>query len=151
VSIGVRITFAQPTPPRMSCGQQLPKAFPAGGDLARASQGLEIEQEGARTMSQSNNAERNGGPDPPGGRKAEPLRRLRGFAAMDPEKRRQVSSIGGRAAHQKGTGHQFTSDEAREAGRKGGRATAAARAGRQEPSESEPPAVIPFPDSKDRA
>ena len=74
-------------------------------------------------MSQSNNAERNGGPEPPGGRKAEPPRRLRGFAAMDPEKRRRVSSVGGRAAHQKGTGHEFTSDEARIAGRKGGAAS----------------------------
>jgi hypothetical protein len=51
VSIGVRITFAQPIPPRMSCGPQSPRAVLAGGDLARASQGLEIEQEGARTMS----------------------------------------------------------------------------------------------------
>ena len=45
----------------------------------------------------------------------------RGFAAMDPEQRRQVASKGGRAAHQRGTAHEFTSEEAREAGRKGGR------------------------------
>ena len=102
-------------------------------------------------MSQSNNAERNGGPEAPGGRTAEPPRRLRGFAAMDPEKRRRVSSVGGRAAHEKGTGHEFTSDEAREAGRKGGHAAAAARAVRQQLSEKELPAVIPFPSSKERA
>ena len=44
----------------------------------------------------------------------------RGFAAMDPAKQREIASKGGRAAHEKGTAHEFTSDEAREAGRKGG-------------------------------
>jgi general stress protein YciG len=44
----------------------------------------------------------------------------RGFAAMDREKQRAIASKGGRAAHEKGTAHQFTSDEARAAGRKGG-------------------------------
>jgi general stress protein YciG len=48
--------------------------------------------------------------------------RLRGFAAMDREKQREIAGMGGRAAHQKGTAHQFTPDEAREAGRKGGEA-----------------------------
>jgi general stress protein YciG len=46
----------------------------------------------------------------------------RGFAAMDREKQRAIASKGGRAAHEKGTAHQFTSDEARAAGRKGGEA-----------------------------
>ena len=46
----------------------------------------------------------------------------RGFAAMDQEKQRDIASKGGRAANQKGTAHQFTSDEARAAGRKGGEA-----------------------------
>lgn len=46
----------------------------------------------------------------------------RGFASMDPSKQRQIASKGGRAAHQKGTAHEFTSDEARVAGRKGGEA-----------------------------
>jgi general stress protein YciG len=46
----------------------------------------------------------------------------RGFAAMDREKQRQIASMGGRAAHEKGTAHEFTPDEAREAGRKGGEA-----------------------------
>jgi general stress protein YciG len=45
----------------------------------------------------------------------------RGFAAMDPEKRRAVASKGGIAAHAKGTAHRFTSAEASAAGRKGGR------------------------------
>jgi general stress protein YciG len=44
----------------------------------------------------------------------------RGFASMEPDKRRQIAEKGGRAAHAKGTAHEFTSDEAREAGRKGG-------------------------------
>src|SRR5260221_7137380 len=44
----------------------------------------------------------------------------RGFAAMDNEKQREIASKGGRTAHAKGTAHEFTSDEAREAGRKGG-------------------------------
>ncbi len=45
----------------------------------------------------------------------------RGFASMDAEKRREIASKGGRAAHRKGTAHEFTPEEAREAGRKGGR------------------------------
>ena len=45
---------------------------------------------------------------------------LRGFASMDPAKQREIGSKGGHAAHQQGTAHEFNSDEAREAGRKGG-------------------------------
>jgi general stress protein YciG len=44
----------------------------------------------------------------------------RGFASMDPEEQRKIASKGGKAAHEKGTAHEFTSEEAREAGRKGG-------------------------------
>ncbi len=44
----------------------------------------------------------------------------RGFAAMDENRQRQIASKGGRAAHDKGTAHEFTPDEARAAGRKGG-------------------------------
>lgn len=39
---------------------------------------------------------------------------------MDPAKQREIASKGGQAAHRQGTAHQFTSEEAREAGRKGG-------------------------------
>lgn len=46
----------------------------------------------------------------------------RGFASMSDEKQREIASKGGRAAHEKGTAHEFTSEEAREAGRKGGEA-----------------------------
>jgi len=44
----------------------------------------------------------------------------RGFASMDREKQRMIASKGGKAAHAKGTAHEFTPEEAREAGRKGG-------------------------------
>jgi len=44
----------------------------------------------------------------------------RGFASMDREKQREIASKGGKAAHAKGTAHEFTPEEAREAGRKGG-------------------------------
>jgi uncharacterized protein len=45
-------------------------------------------------------------------------RSLRGFAAMDPQRQREIASLGGRAAHQSGHAHEFTSEEARAAGRK---------------------------------
>ncbi|HEV8506748.1 MAG TPA: KGG domain-containing protein [Chitinophagaceae bacterium] len=44
----------------------------------------------------------------------------RGFASMDPDRQRQIAREGGKAAHVKGTAHEFTSEEARNAGRKGG-------------------------------
>lgn len=44
----------------------------------------------------------------------------RGFASMDRDKQKEIASKGGRAAHAKGTAHEFDSGEAREAGRKGG-------------------------------
>ena len=44
----------------------------------------------------------------------------RGFASMSIEKQREIASKGGRAAHEKGTAHEWTPDEARNAGRKGG-------------------------------
>lgn len=44
----------------------------------------------------------------------------RGFASMTPEKQRAIAARGGHYAHVKGTAHEFTSEEARAAGRKGG-------------------------------
>jgi uncharacterized protein len=44
----------------------------------------------------------------------------RGFAAMSRDRLREIASLGGRAAHQKGTAHRWTTEEARAAGRKGG-------------------------------
>lgn len=49
--------------------------------------------------------------------------KLRGFASMDPAKQREIASKGGKAAHAKGTAHEWNSREAREAGRKGGEAS----------------------------
>jgi uncharacterized protein len=46
----------------------------------------------------------------------------RGFASMDPKRQREIASEGGRAAHIHGTAHEWTSEEARQAGRKGGQA-----------------------------
>lgn len=46
------------------------------------------------------------------------LKAKRGFAAMSPERQRQIASLGGRAAHQSGHAHEFTSAEARIAGKK---------------------------------
>jgi general stress protein YciG len=51
----------------------------------------------------------------------------RGFASMDRMKQREIASKGGKAAHQKGTAHEWTSEEARNAGRKGGIASHARR------------------------
>jgi general stress protein YciG len=47
-------------------------------------------------------------------------RSSRGFAAMSPERQKQIASEGGRAAHRLGVAHEWNSDEARNAGRKGG-------------------------------
>jgi len=55
----------------------------------------------------------------------------RGFASMDEEKQREIASMGGKAAHQKGTAHEFSSEEAKEAGRKGGQARQAAGEGEE--------------------
>src|SRR5947207_563571 len=46
----------------------------------------------------------------------------RGFASMDDKKQREIASKGGKASHEKGTAHEFDSEEARAAGRKGGEA-----------------------------
>ena len=49
---------------------------------------------------------------------AERKRSLRGFAVMSPDRQREIASLGGRAAHKSGHAHEFTSEEAREAGKK---------------------------------
>jgi uncharacterized protein len=46
----------------------------------------------------------------------------RGFGSMDPARQRKIASQGGKAAHEKGAAHEFTSEEARAAGKKGGMA-----------------------------
>ena len=52
----------------------------------------------------------------------------RGFASMDAEKQRAIASAGGRAAHRSGNAHEFDTEEARAAGRRGGLARSASRA-----------------------
>jgi general stress protein YciG len=51
----------------------------------------------------------------------------RGFAAMDPERRRQIAASGGKTAHAKGNAHEFTTETARAAGKLGGRGRRARR------------------------
>jgi general stress protein YciG len=69
----------------------------------------------------------------------------RGFASMSPEKQREIASKGGRAAHQKGTAHEWTSEEARSAGRKGGQIS---RGGRGRLIEPMSPSPQPAPGSE---
>lgn len=61
----------------------------------------------------------------------------RGFASMDRAKQREIASKGGKAAHQKGTAHEWTSEEAREAGRKGGMASHRRKLAQRESSPSD--------------
>ena len=73
--------------------------------------------------------------------------RWRGFAGMDRERQRQMSSQGGKAAHQKGTAHEWTSEEARSAGRKGGQISRGGRGRLMEaPTGETPDAMGSAPD-----
>lgn len=67
----------------------------------------------------------------------------RGFASMSPEKQREIASKGGRAAHAKGTAHEWTSEEARSAGRKGGQISRGGRGRLAESESAVPPASPP--------
>ena len=67
-------------------------------------------------------------------------RRPRGFAAMDRQKVSEIASKGGKAAHAAGTAHQFSSDEARNAGRKGGVAPHVRRGRGPRTANASPPA-----------
>lgn len=66
----------------------------------------------------------------------------RGFASMSIEKQREIASKGGRAAHEKGTAHEWTPDEARSAGRKGGQISRGGR-GRLPNSAEVTPNTVP--------
>lgn len=61
----------------------------------------------------------------------------RGFASMSPERQREIASKGGRAAHEKGTAHEWTPEEARRAGRKGGQVSRGGRGRLADPSGSD--------------
>jgi general stress protein YciG len=62
----------------------------------------------------------------------------RGFASMSAEKQREIASKGGRAAHEKGTAHEWTADEARNAGRKGGQVSRGGRGRLVAPTDAAP-------------
>jgi general stress protein YciG len=69
--------------------------------------------------------------------KQEQQRARRGFAAMSPERQREIASQGGRAAHQQGVAHQWSANEAREAGKKGGQVSGKRRtSGKEDGSNS---------------
>ena len=62
----------------------------------------------------------------------------RGFASMNPDKQREIASKGGRTAHEKGVAHEWTPEQAREAGRKGGMASRKRRVLPDAPSTPKP-------------
>jgi general stress protein YciG len=74
----------------------------------------------------------------------------RGFASMSPEKQREIASKGGRAAHEKGTAHEWTADEARSAGRKGGQVSRGGRGRLIIPSDADKTAASAAPVSDER-
>ncbi|MBL0418859.1 hypothetical protein JI739_00730 [Ramlibacter sp. AW1] len=65
---------------------------------------------------------------------AAPARAKRGFAVLSPEKKREIASMGGKAAHEHGRAHRFTSEEARAAGKKRHQMRVAAAATKSEHS-----------------
>ena len=71
----------------------------------------------------------------------------RGFASMAQDRQREIASLGGRAAHRDGTAHEFTSEEARAAGRKGGEARALRSAQRREQAAAAASALRPANDA----
>ncbi|MGE0043332.1 MAG: KGG domain-containing protein [Vicinamibacterales bacterium] len=81
----------------------------------------------------------------------QPRKERRGFASMSAEKQREIASKGGRAAHQKGTAHEWSSDEARNAGRKGGMASRGGRGKLPTSGETETTPVPPAASGPDVA
>ncbi len=78
----------------------------------------------------------------------------RGFASMSPEKQREIASKGGRAAHEKGTAHEWSADEARNAGRKGGQVSRGGRGRLVVPADtqvSSVPGTTPSASGRDHA
>src|SRR5690242_14202280 len=87
------------------------------------------QEKGPYTVHESKAGKRDGGLTVNTGERKE----RRGFASMSPEKQREIASKGGRAAHEKGTAHEWTADEARNAGRKGGQISRGGRGRLVEP------------------
>lgn len=67
---------------------------------------------------------------------SEVTKKPRGFACMDPERRRELASRGGKKAHEMGVAHKFSSEEAQMAGKKGGLAPHVRRGGRKKQEEA---------------
>ncbi|HEX8350254.1 MAG TPA: KGG domain-containing protein [Hymenobacter sp.] len=80
-------------------------------------------QRGSNSAQQSEAGRKGGQANNRGGQTSPSGKSLRGFAAMDPAEQRRIASEGGKASHESGRGHRFTSEEARAAGRKGGQAS----------------------------
>ena len=103
----------EPRPPRVQ--DPPPEPDPKGPYVVRAQIGKRTEGQAVTT------AER---------------KERRGFASMSAEKQREIASKGGRAAHEKGTAHEWTADEARNAGRKGGQVSRGGRGRLVSPSDT---------------
>lgn len=58
---------------------------------------------------------------------SEQVKKPRGFQVMSKERQKEIASMGGKTAHEMGVAHEFTREQARKAGRKGGLARAAKR------------------------
>jgi uncharacterized protein len=86
------------------------------GRMEQESRGMGSNNPQQNVMSRRDSNSSDNGRDDMSGRKSS----NRGFAAMDPEKQKRIASEGGRAAHRQGVAHEWSRDEAREAGRKGG-------------------------------
>lgn len=69
-------------------------------------------------------------------RQQEQQKSRRGFAAMSPDRQREIASQGGRAAHQQGVAHEWSADEARAAGKKGGQISGKRRSSGESAAES---------------
>ena len=70
---------------------------------------------------------------------------------MSAEKQREIASKGGRAAHEKGTAHEWTADEARNAGRKGGQVSRGGRGRLIVPADASPDGVVADGAAENRA
>ena len=92
-------------------------------------QNMDMEQPISDRQQSSNNENEN-----ENGRNAG--RSNRGFAAMSPERQKQIASEGGRAAHRQGVAHEWNSEEARKAGRKGGESSGGRRGRNQQGQDS---------------
>jgi len=100
-----------------------------GGPLpGRGETGSGPNEEDDESQVDSRDAPRQEGSEAPSTGSEPPRRKQRrGFAAMDPAKQREIASKGGKASHEQGTGHEWDSEAAREAGRKGGQASRGGR------------------------